>query len=289
MAVHFNNQAEVERFVDHVLSLLVPEGWRTVVAIADNSRNWHPRSVSPASLLVTVPERNLGYLNGCAHALSEWMGSQRVTPDWVAVTNTDVKFADDAFVRLLQNDWSDATGAIAPRIATRHHRDQNPFMRTRPPRLRLRLLLTAFSNGFWRGPLIWILGSPLYTSWSRIKDRMRSSRDGPRVQESASEESGPIYAPHGSVVFLSRAFFGAGCNLTMPWMMFGEELHLAEQMRRAGLSVLWVPSIRVEHQMASATGTARREQLMDWRAESLKHILDLYFSDRPSQSSQGPP
>ncbi len=287
LAVHFHNQTEVERYVDHVLSLPVPEGWRTVVSIADNSRNWLPRRTMDERCLVTVPESNLGYLNGCARALTAWIELERTAPDWVGVTNTDLTFREDALVELLQADWPDTVGAIAPRIGTRRHRDQNPFMRVRPSRTRLRFLSAAFSEGFWRSPLMWLLRSPAYTAWTRLKFRMRLSATGSPVLYDTEEKPESIYAPHGAAVFLSAAFFGSGCKLSMPWMMFGEELHLAEQMRKVGLSVFWVPGIRVDHSTATTTGTIRHQQLMDWRAESLRHIIDLYFVDAPSQSSSG--
>ncbi|NNE46515.1 MAG: hypothetical protein HKN37_07630 [Rhodothermales bacterium] len=288
LAVHYNNADEVRRYVDHVLGLPLPEGWRVVVSVTDNSLNWPTGIDMDERCFIWTPEANLGYLNGCAYGLACWRSTDGDDPDWVAVTNTDIAFDQDALLQLLTTAWDETVGSVAPQIRTPIHQDQNPFMRSRPSLARLRLLRIAFTDAWWRRAVLRVLRSSTYLRWSRLKSRRgfepAAREEALSAQRSTARLTG-IYAPHGSVMFFPPSFFNTGCSLTMPWMMYGEEIHIAEQIRRAELEVLWAPEIRVEHRMASTTGASTPDQRMDWRATSLDQLIDLYFNEPVAEPS----
>ena len=285
LAVHYNNADEVQRYVDHVLGLPLPEGWRAVVSVTDNSLNWPTGIDMDERCFIWTPEANLGYLNGCAYGLACWRSTEGDDPDWVAVTNTDITFQEDAFVCLLRADWSVSAAAVAPKVTTRDGLQQNPFLTARPSVARIRLSALICRKPTLQKFLILTrrLRRPVY----KLLQRMKSMDGVPkpvrrlRLRRNSGVGGGAstIYAPHGSAVFLMRRFFDVGCTLEIDWKMFGEELHIAEQIRKAGLEVLYSPEIRVQHQLASSTGRINDRQLLSWKAEAYDRLLNAHFLD----------
>ena len=89
----------------------------------------------------------------------------------------------------------------------------------------------------------------------------------------------PIYAPHGSAILLHRRYFEQGGHLRCSTLMYGEELHVAEQARAAGLQVVWAPMLRLEHRPHATTKGIARAQHFDWKYESWCAALNLYFTE----------
>src|SRR5690606_8109344 len=96
VASHYRNTEEVRAFVEHVMRLPVPEGWRVELAISDNSKSWDGPDPHPCARIVR-PHANLGYLGGCAYAFESWV-AERGVPSWVGVVNTDLELDDDCFM-----------------------------------------------------------------------------------------------------------------------------------------------------------------------------------------------
>jgi GT2 family glycosyltransferase len=91
------------------------------------------------------------------------------------------------------------------------------------------------------------------------------------------DEPGCIYAAHGSAVFIRDTFFRRGGSLRFGGFMFGEEIHLAEQARRLGLSVLYLPTIRVIHGGGSTTMRVHTRERRRWHLESARVLWNQYF------------
>lgn len=269
LVVHFNNAPEVTSFTQHVRSLVVPEGWRVDIVICDNSRNWQAAD-QPSDCAVVVPTENLGYLNGCAFALEHWRRIHGGSwPDIAAVTNTDLSFSDHSVEQVIHAGMDPAVAVVAPDIRTPSGLAQNPFMVSRPSRLRIYLLARAFS-GIGKKIIDLAVQTPAYRWWQR---RKASSPSATQVAHDATD----IYAAHGSAMFLTRRYFETGCSLSLPWHMLGEEVFVAEQVQRAGLKVRWVRSAHVLHQVSSTIGHTDRRNVINWRAEALNGLWQLYF------------
>jgi GT2 family glycosyltransferase len=92
-----------------------------------------------------------------------------------------------------------------------------------------------------------------------------------------SQAPRPIYAPHGSIVFVRGVFFERGGTLGYRGFMFGEEIHLGEQVRRLGLRVLFAPSVEVVHRGGSTTGREDAARRREWHRVSADVLWEDYF------------
>ena len=91
-----------------------------------------------------------------------------------------------------------------------------------------------------------------------------------------------IYAPHGACVIFSKRFFSEGGSLDLPVFLFGEEICIAEAVRRLGLSVIYNPKLVLTH---------HEHQSPQWRrilltrkaalhlAKSTAYLVDTYFRE----------
>ena len=105
-------------------------------------------------------------------------------------------------------------------------------------------------------------------------------RWGHPIQNGDSPEQ-RIYAPHGAMVILSRAFFEAGGFLDLSVPVFAEELSLAETARRLSLPVTFCPDLRVEHREHGTLGKALTRQTHTWARQAHRYLREAYFGENP--------
>jgi GT2 family glycosyltransferase len=254
LAAMYRNAESVRGFAAHVRSL--PGADRLDVVVADNSNEG-----DIANAIVFHPGRNLGYVPGCAWALSRWL-EQAALPTWICVTNTDLRLADDFLVRLAQMAVGDETGIVAPDVRLRSGAQQNPILHRRPPRVMMHAY-AALSR--------LALFMPIFELSVRLRHALR--RTGVATE-------GEIYAAHGSIFLIHRRFFERGGTLQYRGTMYGEEIHVAEQARRAGLRVILRPELRVEHDEHATTRSVPSLQRRLWHAESAGVLWNDYFVER---------
>jgi GT2 family glycosyltransferase len=207
--------------------------------------------------------QNPGYFGGAALALRQWQARGQI-PDWVIVTNDDIRFASDFFKRLAAYA---ATGVavLAPDIVvpiTGLH--QNPLYTSKPPAWRIRLLRWLHQH-----PTIMQLFVGLREFRQHWRKRQKPAGTGSRV----------IYAPHGACIVFSRAYFAAGGNLDYPCFLYGEEFFVAETARRLGLDIRVEPTLQVTHHEHSTTGLLAPASMARPVHDSLGFLLREYYRD----------
>lgn len=239
------------------------QGWRLVVV--DNSQDPGEKGLldrlagGDERISIVVAPTNLGYLHGARFALATM---SEPAPTWLVVCNTDVTVATD-FVGLLAERPADVV--LAPSIAsTLSHRDQNPYLLTRPGRRRVAL---------WRLEFCWAPLAKLLVYLAALPRAWHSAQGGTLVP-------GLVYAPHGACFALPRVYFEEGATLDHPPFLFAEEITVAEECRRVGLSVRYDPALRVEHREHAATGRWRSTQMIRWQRESIRYVARV-LRDRP--------
>ncbi len=262
VANHFKNAAEVTTFAHHVAALPLPEGWVLSLVISDNSDSW-PESELPACARVVKPCKNLGYLGGCTYAFERWCEDHGGVPEWVGVVNTDLVLDKDCLVNLLATARPLDTVVVAPAVRLPDGTRQNPYLRARPSAARMLLMRAVFR-------LAWL-------SWAWTLVHELAKRVRPKSRQGGNPPRAAIYAPHGSIMFLARRFFVDGGQLTFGSFMFGEELHIAEQVRRLGLAVMYEPDCRVLHNAHAVVGRLPSATNRAWRAQSSDYIWSTYF------------
>lgn len=263
--VHYHNTSQIVRFVRHLRTQSLPAAWKLEIVVVDNSTNLSC-SEQELGAWIARPKNNLGYLNGGAYGtevLRERCGRR---PAWTAVSNADLVLGDGFLNTLLLRKLPDAVGIVAPDIRTKRGRRQNPFMRKRPRFLYMYVRKAVFTNS-WLMALYWWL--------NKAKNRLKA-HDLP-LGIVKQEEDIPIYAPHGSAFIVRDSFFERGGTLRYDAFLYGEEVHLAEQARTAGVNVVWMPSLRVWHHRKSTVDQIEPEQRRKWHLESARFLCKTYF------------
>lgn len=257
LLVHYHNTPLTRQALAHWQAQLLPDGWRLRLVLIDNSRSW-PAAATPAGVRLVVPEHNLGYLNGAAYGLAQYREMEDALPRWTILANPDVTVADGFIEQLAHRPWPDDALLLAPAIQDPGGEALNPFFATRPTRLRMRAYRLLFGVPVLHAAFRWLRPRPL---------RPRAAGGG------------AIYAAHGSLVLLHAWFFERGGRLAYGGFLFGEEIHLAEQVRRLGGRIWQAPTLQAAHARQSTTARLSAKQVRAYQRESLAFLWATYFAE----------
>jgi GT2 family glycosyltransferase len=86
-----------------------------------------------------------------------------------------------------------------------------------------------------------------------------------------------IYSTHGSLMIFHNRFFERGGTLEYGGFLYGEEIHVAEQVRQMGLDILWTPSLQAYHQGGATMEMVSIDQRRQWWKESYEFLYQTYF------------
>jgi len=255
--VHYRNTAAIREAIGRLRALRVPAAWAVEVVVADNSGDAPDAIGAP----VVRDGSNRGYLGGAAMVFDHWTASRGRAPEWFAVINPDAAPDANALEALASASLPDEVAIVAPAVLLGGVTPQNPFLSMRPSRARMWGYTVAF-----RSALL-----------TRVMDVLLDVKRRFARQVPPSAEPRPIYAPHGSIVFVRARFFERGGTLAYRGFMFGEEIHLAEQSRRLGMTVLFLPSVQVIHDGGSTTGRIDSTSRRQWHRASADVLWEDYF------------
>jgi GT2 family glycosyltransferase len=197
---------------------------------------------------------------------------EHTLPDWVIVSNVDLLVADAQFLdKLAALRARPRLGVVAPSIRSAlTGRDQNPFMRKRPSAMRMHVYKWMFRS--------WLVLNAYELASAAFHKVRNAGRARPGASAGLRENSaGTIYAPHGSFLIFSKEYFRDGGNLDFPCFLFGEEVYLAEGLRKLGLDVVYEPSLEVVHQEHKSTKMVKSRKLARAVASSAAYCADTYF------------
>lgn len=198
-------------------------------------------------------ENNLGYLGGASAVYN----TQTNGYDFVSISNVDLKMAEDFFEKLLAIDTTDI-GWIAPDIYTdKIDRHENPYMLSRPTRRNFFIWNMIYSN-------TWIYR--MYHALYLLKNK--KSKLYPACN---------IYAGHGSFMLFTKTFVNKNAELHFPGFMYGEEIYMAELVRKAQLKVSYCPTLHIANTGNISTGLINQARKSQWSKESLRAIYKQFF------------
>lgn len=270
LVVSYRNNPELLAFLRH-LSEFHPHHIDHVVATANGLDGKEVTTLStdvfglmPGRLRLIAGPQNPGYFGGAALGWRD-LQSLGAAPDWIIVTNDDVRFAPDFFLNLAKAPLENIA-VLAPDIvvpASGAH--QNPLYAIKPSAHRLRLLLWLHTH-----PAI-MRAFMVFRSIRQRLSRKRVSVSPPLHQD--------IYAPHGACIVFSRQYFQCGGNLDYPGFLYGEEFFVAETARQLDLAVHMEPTLQVAHMEHTTTGLLAPAAMAGYVRDSLALILSKYYSE----------
>lgn len=289
VAVNYRTPEHAARLVESLLG--AADGDSLHVALVDNTEDdarcirEEDVPVGDRNFTFVRAPRNLGYFGGAGLGLQRYLLAHPM-PDWVVVSNVDLSIDRPVeFVRHLNRLGDTDVGVVAPSIVREDTgRDLNPFMRNRPSELRMR----AYSLLFGR-----YIGLAVYDVLASMKRRAarRTVFSRRRDKTCTNPSVVQIYAPHGSLICLSRQFFERGGGLQYQPFLFGEEIFVAEQARQLSLRVLYAPAMVVRHSSSASINLIRSHVIHHYVRESSRYLAERYFNKRlakrPSATADG--
>jgi hypothetical protein len=218
--------------------------------------------------------RNLGYFGGARFGL-DYLVSRNIVFRWLVVSNVDLLFDPEAVVLGLSRVDSSRVGVVAPNIVSGlTGKVLNPYMRTRPSAFRMHAYKWIYRS----------YPTMLAYEWlSRVRSRWHAGAmpagqvTRPPHGECGAVGSQGIYAGHGSMLAFSSEYFARGGNLHHAPFLFGEEISVAENVRRIGLEMIWHPGIDVEHAEHVSVGQLPSRQMHGFLKEATAFCANSYF------------
>jgi GT2 family glycosyltransferase len=271
ICVNYLKPGETQRFVLSALDLTLQSSLR--LAVVDNSpppgTGGVPDSIKrDPRVRAIAPGENLGYFGGAAAALNDHLKTHSM-PEWVIVSNPDVYFPDRGVLqRLFDSHRNDPPAVVAPSIRTKGSSvEQNPYMRVRPGRLRMHVYRWIFSaypiDVMYQG-----------LSWIKHRTMEAASQERPAVPASSTEK---IYAPLGAFIAFHRSYFERGGTFDHGAFLFGEEIFVAETARKLGMTVLYDPTLVIEHTKRSTGAGLFNRATSRYRKQASRYLARTFF------------
>ena len=178
--------------------------------------------------------------------------------DYSIISNVDLTLEQDFFQTLVEYDCPKDTGWIAPQIwSDLEKRDRNPARLVRPSLTKMRIL-----KSFYQIP---ILDTIYHKTVYRRKKYYTKSAEG------------TIYAGHGSLIILTKNYFQKCGIIDYPVFLFCEELFLAENCRKAGLKVVYEPSIKVKDKEHVSIRKMSHKDYCSYNLEAMNYIISNFY------------
>jgi GT2 family glycosyltransferase len=276
ICVNYNSDKETLIFAEDVFTQ--SSECDVDLVVVDNSvatgSNYLETSLSEASknhakkVFYFRASRNLGYFGAARFGLYRYLLTNSM-PEWVIISNVDIKFSSNDFLFQLTNkQYGDSIAAVAPSIISGiDGRDQNPLMACRPHRSKMLFYKCIYGS---------VVLVNVYQLLSVIKNWLRI-RFG-----SADKKPSPlkiIYAPHGSFIIINKRYFEMNGDLNFPGFLFGEEIFVAESARSLGLNIVYDPSLQLQHNEHMTTGIFWSRPKARYQFASIKYLSDHYFKN----------
>jgi GT2 family glycosyltransferase len=250
-----------------VVTLIVDNGTRSSGSIAALADLHCPAE----GVHVMSPGTNLGYFGGARWALEQYLETNYL-PLWVVVCNPDIALVPtDFFGRLVRLHGSAEPMVVGPTIiSSRTRNPQAAFMSTRPSATRMHLYKLIYSSRCLAS--IYELGSrALLFAGSARRWALRARRNGDRRRR-------VIYACHGSFMIFNHSYFERGGGLAHGAFLFGEEVFVAESVRRLRGQIVYEPELRVIHRGRSSTSYFQGATMHEHLRRATAYVADEFFT-----------
>jgi GT2 family glycosyltransferase len=251
------------------------------VVVVDNSESEQfdqTLSTIPDHLVGAVvlkPGANLGYFGGARFAMERLCSLGITAPNWVILSNPDIRIRDVNFCeRLLAVDHT-AVGMVAPQILSEYSGcDLNPFIEKRLTPTQVHNLQMWFSSyALYSGrACVSRVKCAAASAWQKARRRLWKRGEERRERS--------IYSPHGSFLIFSRRFFDSGGSLDEKLFLYGEEIAVAESCRVLGLPIIYRPQLMVVHREHETTGRCASRRLYEMERDAHAYLRERYFAGR---------
>lgn len=207
------------------------------------------------------PGKNLGYLNGLL-----W-GYKKVKEEckWYVLSNTDICIEDKHFFEIFMKSKpsnDECIWIVGPSVyAPKQGKYSNPYFKDRP------------SRKFYTSRIVAMRFSTLFDLVYRIKNKnLKSTNNNMKKQD-----SGAIYAVHGSFMFLRKELLDILISRPDWELLYDEEQYIAEVVRQNKHLVYYNSDIEVLHMEGSSTGKVNAKSRYQLMIKANKRLLKEFY------------
>lgn len=264
LLVNFESYSQL---MDYLLSIQqaasLAKDTEVEILVADNTESHIQEIERPVYSAITVRiypyHQNCGYLGGINRLIQEIDDLQIY--HYVVISNVDILLPDTFFQNISDLHLSSNIAWIAPSIySEKEGLDRNPELVCRPSALKLRSLMVMYKYNM------------LIRLYNRFFYQLRRKK-----KIAYAKQETYIYAGHGSFMVFTRAFFLCEQSLNYACFLFGEEIFLAELIRKHNLKVLYVPSIQIRDIDHIATSKIDRKKYYQLKYKSVEYLYKTFF------------
>lgn len=265
ICVNYNSYSELQNYLKSIdLAAKEFASYKVDVAVVDNTtENIQNVNIdyNYINVLLYPFHENLGYLGGAIKALENIGKDTYLKYNHVVISNVDVSLSS-TFLEKLFLVKDENIGWIVPKIIRKYdNSNENPFMIERPSKLKLQTLCFIYKH-----PLLFRL-----LNWYSIKKHTQSV-------DTKLEHVQEIYAGMGSIFILSQSFMNKIGNLYFSAFMYGEEIHIAELVRKFQLKTVYIPDITVYDICGVSTGKLNISKKCEMMYEGIHKMLLEHFN-----------
>lgn len=261
--VCYNNEKEVSEFVDNISNQTIIQKIAIVICCNHSNNidilyNIKKKYINKFNIYIYCPKENLGYLNGCLYGIE----NVSIPYKWAVISNTDITFRSiDFFEKILKAKLGNNVWCIGPDIKLKYSDvSQNPFLCSRYSKFRFLFYVFIYNNLF-----LFVL----YNLLSILKKKNYHVR-----QKNIHQN---VYAVHGSIFILRNECIAKIIKIAKPIFLYGEEILVAEIIRKNNKETIFFPEISVLHNENQST--SKLNIIKKWRnfKKSFNYLLRINY------------
>lgn len=259
--INYNSYDELMEFLKSLEIASTNSSIELTVVLTDNSMKYKRIDGKYSyEFIQLITKKNLGYFGGAIYGIQN-CGKKLADYDYCAISNVDLSIDKEFFNILSQINIESAIGCIAPRIySVREERDRNPKVLNRYSSNKLRMLKLMY-----KFPVL----DSLYTALFFKKRRMNVEKSTQKV----------IYAAHGSFMLFTKSFLDFLQNMKYPVFMFGEEIFIAENLRKMNLKTIYMPQLLINDMDHVSTSKMKSKFYYKCNFEAMDMLIKEYFNE----------
>jgi GT2 family glycosyltransferase len=266
---YFNENETISLIENHILK----QTYETIdIIIVNNGVNNYSSLENIKTIFNNIfvfsPGENKGYFGGAKFGIESYMKITGSMPSAVILSNSDIEIPDENFIeQMIKKTVEMDLDITGPKIISLFSKiDQNPYMKERAKRSKIKLLYTLSGNALLYN---------LFLTFFYLKSIIS------KFKKKSCPESGDIqkvYSIHGSFMFFNKTFFEKGGNFDYKSFLFGEEIFIGELGINKGLCIAYLPDCQIIHKEHYTTGFFQSKIMLHYFHESYKHILNTYYA-----------
>lgn len=269
VCVNYHSEKEIVEYIDHLCNQTVYN--RLDIVVCDNSCDevkfllLVSKFKNIDNVFIYNPKMNLGYLHGINFGINKYLETHSL-PEWIVISNTDITYGTETFYEeLLLNYPNGYNCVIAPSIYARFKKEfQNPMLINRYSKLEMFVLTKVFKNRLIERSFN--LGNNIRIKFIKHKKSIVDNQE--------------IYAGHGACLILNKDFFNNGGNLNYGSFLFGEEVYIAEVVKKIGGKVYFDKRLKVNHNEHQTIGKVKSKLINKYYDDSMNYLYKKFYKDK---------